>query len=69
MMWNGVGRFAIETLRLNPRVALGLTAAQWIAVGLIATGLAGWLWFQRRGETGEAPAAAAVGGAPGKGTA
>jgi phosphatidylglycerol:prolipoprotein diacylglycerol transferase len=44
---NGVGRFAVEILRVNPRVALGLTEPQWIGVGLVVLGLAGWLYFRR----------------------
>jgi prolipoprotein diacylglyceryltransferase len=43
---NGAGRVAIETLRLNPRVALGLTEPQWIGIGLIVIGAGGWLYFR-----------------------
>jgi phosphatidylglycerol:prolipoprotein diacylglycerol transferase len=53
---NGLGRFWIESLRVNPRVALGLTEAQWIALGLIALGAAG-LWWYHRGRPGAAAAA------------
>jgi phosphatidylglycerol---prolipoprotein diacylglyceryl transferase len=52
------GRFANEYLRTNPRVLLGLSEAQWIALGLAAIGAAGWLYFQRRGAE-LAPARAA----------
>jgi len=45
---NGLGRFAIEILRVNPRVALGLTEPQWIAIGLVALGLGGLAWFRAR---------------------
>jgi phosphatidylglycerol:prolipoprotein diacylglycerol transferase len=69
LVWNGVGRFAIEMLRLNPRVALGLTAAQWIAIGLVASGSVGWLWFHGRGEAGAHSAAAPDHGAERKGGA
>lgn len=34
----GIARFAVEFVRLNDRVALGLTEAQWFSLGLIAIG-------------------------------
>jgi len=43
LVLNGIGRFAVEFLRTNPRVALGLSEAQWIALALIAVGGVGWL--------------------------
>ncbi len=45
---NGVGRFFIEILRVNPKVALGLTEPQWIALGLIVFGVAGWGYHRSR---------------------
>lgn len=51
---NGFGRIWIETLRVNPVVALGLTEPQWIGIGLVLVGAAGWLSFARGGP----PAAA-----------
>jgi len=45
---NGVGRLAIENLRVNPQVALGLTEPQWIGIGLIVIGLSGWLYFNAK---------------------
>jgi phosphatidylglycerol---prolipoprotein diacylglyceryl transferase len=42
LILNGVGRFSIEFLRVNPRVALGLTEPQWIALALIVLGALGW---------------------------
>jgi len=45
---NGLGRIAIESWRVNPRVALGLTEPQWIGIALIALGLGGWLYFRAR---------------------
>jgi phosphatidylglycerol:prolipoprotein diacylglycerol transferase len=42
-----VGRFAVEFLRVNPRVALGLSEAQLIAVALAAVGGVCWLWARR----------------------
>ncbi|TMA35552.1 MAG: prolipoprotein diacylglyceryl transferase [Deltaproteobacteria bacterium] len=54
MIANGVGRFAIETLRLNEKVLAGLTEAQIVALALIAAGSASWLYFRLR----ETPVAA-----------
>lgn len=63
---NGLGRFAIEVLRVNPRVALGLTEPQWIAVGLVVSGVSGWLYFRSRAalpaRVGEAARAGGDGG-------
>lgn len=35
----GVLRFAIEFIRINERVALGLTVAQWVSAGVLLAGL------------------------------
>jgi phosphatidylglycerol:prolipoprotein diacylglycerol transferase len=45
---NGLGRVVIETWRVNPKVALGLTEPQWIGLALIALGVSGWLFYRRR---------------------
>ncbi len=50
LMGAGIGRLVIEIWRVNPRVALGLTEAQWIAIGLIALGAIGLLVFRGRPE-------------------
>jgi phosphatidylglycerol:prolipoprotein diacylglycerol transferase len=55
LVLSGIGRFAIELLRTNPRVALGLSEAQLIAIGLVAVGAACWLYRARH-----SPAAAAA---------
>jgi phosphatidylglycerol:prolipoprotein diacylglycerol transferase len=47
MMLAGLGRIFVEMLRVNPRVALGMTEPQWISLGLIAFGAAGWLYYHR----------------------
>lgn len=47
---SAIGRFAVEILRLNPKVALGMTAAQWIAIGLCMGGALLWLYFRKRPE-------------------
>lgn len=36
----GILRFAIEFIRVNERVALGMTVAQWATLGIVAAGLA-----------------------------
>jgi len=46
----GIGRFAIEFWRVNTPVAQGLTEAQWIALGLVALGGLGCLYFRGRPE-------------------
>ncbi len=52
---NGLGRIVIENWRVNPKVALGLTEPQWIALGLIAAGTSGWLYYRRRRPPAVAP--------------
>ena len=47
---NGLGRFFVEMLRVNPKVALGLTEPQWIGIGLMVLGGFGWLYFRGRPE-------------------
>jgi len=46
MVANGAGRIVIEFWRLNERVALGLSEAQWIGIALIVLGCAGWLYYR-----------------------
>jgi phosphatidylglycerol:prolipoprotein diacylglycerol transferase len=48
MALNGLGRFFIEMLRVNPRVALGLTEPQWIALALIVLGAASTGYYRSR---------------------
>jgi phosphatidylglycerol:prolipoprotein diacylglycerol transferase len=57
LMANGAGRIVIEQWRVNPEVALGMTEPQWIGVGLVVAGLAGWLFYYQQGRQ-ERPAAA-----------
>lgn len=42
LMGSSAARFAVEFLRVNPKIALGLTQAQWIAFLLFGTGVV-WL--------------------------
>ena len=44
----GLERFFIEFIRLNPRILLGLTEAQIIAIVLIGVGLYGLRQFRPR---------------------
>jgi phosphatidylglycerol:prolipoprotein diacylglycerol transferase len=46
-----VARFAVEFLRLNPRVVFGLSEAQVIAVLLAVVGGGSWLWARRRSSS------------------
>jgi phosphatidylglycerol:prolipoprotein diacylglycerol transferase len=45
---NGLGRFFVETLRVNPKVALGLTEPQFVGLALIAVGTATWLYYRHQ---------------------
>ena len=47
MIWNGIGRFPIEILRVNDPVFLGLTEPQVIACTLILSGAALWVHYWR----------------------
>ena len=44
----GVERFLIETIRVNPEVAFGLSQSQWISVGFVVAGLIGLAITTRR---------------------
>ncbi|MDX1440751.1 MAG: prolipoprotein diacylglyceryl transferase, partial [Rubricoccaceae bacterium] len=41
LVFNGIERFLIEIIRLNPQNYFGLTQAQLIAIGLVLVGLTG----------------------------
>lgn len=49
---NGLGRVVIETWRVNPPMAFGLTEPQLIGIGLLVLGGGGWLHFKRRSRPG-----------------
>jgi len=57
LMLAGIGRFAVEFLRVNPRVWLGLSEAQLIGLALAAIGATTWLLARR--EPSATPAQAA----------
>lgn len=54
LMFAGIERFSIEFIRINPRVAMGLTEAQLIAVGLVLIGAVGWYALSKK-STATAP--------------
>lgn len=47
LLFAGGERFLIEFIRVNPRIALGLTSAQFTSLGLFLTGLVMLLWLRR----------------------
>ena len=42
LIFAGLERFSIEFMRINPKVAFGLSEAQWIAAALVLIGGIGW---------------------------
>lgn len=48
LLLNGIPRFLVEFIRLNPTVALGLTQAQIVAIFFVMTGIIGWIMVERR---------------------
>ncbi len=47
LMLAGIGRFAVEFLRVNPRVVLGMSEAQIIALAMFTVGAMSWLHARR----------------------
>lgn len=45
---NGIGRFAVEFIRVNPEILFGFTQAQLVAIVFSATGLIGLLMVNRK---------------------
>jgi phosphatidylglycerol:prolipoprotein diacylglycerol transferase len=54
LMLSSVFRFAVEFLRINPRLLFGLSQAQLISVVLFVIGVAGVLYFNRKQAAGAA---------------
>lgn len=48
LILNGLPRFFIEFVRLNPQVVFGLTQAQLVAIGFMLTGIIGLVLVMRR---------------------
>lgn len=46
----GLERFAVEFIRLNPRLLFGLSEAQLISIVLMTLGVAGYIYFTRNKE-------------------
>lgn len=49
LMFAGIFRFSVEFIRLNERIALGLSAAQLISVGLFGLGI--YLYYRNKQQT------------------
>jgi phosphatidylglycerol:prolipoprotein diacylglycerol transferase len=45
---NGLGRIFVEMLRVNPKVAFGLTEPQIVGATLIVIGVSSWIYFDRQ---------------------
>ena len=48
LILNGVARFLVEFIRLNPVMFLGMTQAQIISIGYVVTGALGWFLVETR---------------------
>ena len=57
LVLNGAGRIVIEHWRINEKVLYGLTEPQLIGMGIIALGVALWLYFYRSDRAEAAKAA------------
>jgi phosphatidylglycerol:prolipoprotein diacylglycerol transferase len=56
----GIARFLVEFIRTNPKVALGLTQQQYIAIAMFFVGIAGVWWFETHGKLRPTPAMVAA---------
>lgn len=48
LILSGLPRFLVEFIRLNPKIALGLTQAQIIGICFIIAGIAGWVYAGKK---------------------
>jgi phosphatidylglycerol:prolipoprotein diacylglycerol transferase len=55
LILSGIARFAVEFLRLNPRLLFGLSEAQLLSLAMIAIGFIGINYFNRKQEQRSAP--------------
>jgi phosphatidylglycerol:prolipoprotein diacylglycerol transferase len=55
LILSGVARFLVEIVRIEPRVALGLTEAQWFGLFSMLAGALGLLWARSRRAATLAP--------------
>ncbi len=51
---NGLPRFLVEFIRTNPKMGLGMTQAQFVALGFMIASVAGWFYLSRKGGDGAA---------------
>lgn len=58
LILSGAARFLVEFIRINPRVAFGLSEAQIISLVMIAAGLVAWAPLSRRAQPVVMPEAA-----------
>jgi phosphatidylglycerol---prolipoprotein diacylglyceryl transferase len=58
MMLAGAARFMVEFLRVNPRVFMGLSEAQLIAIAMMVIGTSLYLYSARRGAADQKPSEA-----------
>jgi len=54
LILNGIARFSVEFVRLNEKIALGLTQAQFIAILFAITGIIGWVMAEKIEQGGAA---------------
>ena len=52
LMLNGIPRFFVEFIRLNPKVIFNITQAQIVAIFFFITGIIGWFLVDRRAKEG-----------------
>jgi phosphatidylglycerol:prolipoprotein diacylglycerol transferase len=57
LVLEGLARFMVEFVRINPRIAFGLSEAQMISLVMITIGLTLWYVSAQRRSTVEAPKA------------
>jgi len=48
LVLSGIARFLVEIVRIEPRLWLGLTEAQWFGIGSVVAGFLGMAWARRR---------------------
>jgi phosphatidylglycerol:prolipoprotein diacylglycerol transferase len=58
LILEGLARFMVEFVRINPRVAFGLSEAQLISLAMITIGLAAWHFTAQQPAAVQAPSAA-----------
>jgi phosphatidylglycerol---prolipoprotein diacylglyceryl transferase len=47
---SGLPRFLVEFIRRNPKIAFGLSQAQFIGIIFMICGIAGWIYFKKRNK-------------------